>query len=204
MSEPSPVPGLILASASRSRAALLRGAGLDFAVQVAAIDESEIKAAMRAEAAPASSVAEALAELKAARVSRRFPEALVIGADQMLECGGRWYDKPQDRAEASDHLKTLRANTHELVTSACVLRAGVPLWHITDRARLTMWDFPDDFIARYLEGIGEQALESVGAYQLEGRGAQLFSRVEGDYFTILGLPLLPLLAFLREHGAADI
>lgn len=200
MPDPSTTPPLILASASRSRADLLRAAGLDFLVEPAAVDEAELKASMSAEQAPASAVAEALAELKARRVSRRHPGALVIGADQMLDCDGRWYDKPTDREQAMAHLRALRDRTHELVTSVCVVRDQTPLWHHTDRARLTMRPFSDTFVTDYLDKIGDRACDSVGAYQLEGLGAQLFGRIEGDYFTILGLPLLPLLVFLREHG----
>lgn len=199
MPDPAAAPALVLASASRSRADLLRAAGLAFIAEPAAIDEAELKAAMRAENATTDAVAEALAALKARRVSHRYPGALVIGADQMLDCEGRWFDKPLDLDEAADHLRALRGRTHELVTSVCVVRDEAPLWHQTARARLTMRPFSDAFIASYLERVGARACESVGAYQLEGLGAQLFSRLDGDYFTILGLPLLPLLGFLREH-----
>ena len=200
MPDPSATTSLILASASRSRAELLRGAGLDFDVEPARLDEDELKAAMRANGAGASDVAEALAKAKACRTARARPGALVIGADQMLDCAGIWFDKPADLVEAAAHLRRLRDHTHELVTSVCIVQDDRPLWHHTARARLTMRPFSDDFITSYLDRVGPRACDSVGAYQLEGLGAQLFSRIEGDYFTILGLPLLPLLAFLREHG----
>jgi septum formation protein len=199
----APGPGgqnVVLASASPSRHRLLADAGLDVTTEAARIDEAEVKAALRAEGADAAQVAETLAELKAQRVARRHPGALVIGADQMLECNGVWFDKPPDLEHAAAHLASLGGRTHELVSCACVVRDGARLWHHRDRARLTMRPLSQDFIASYLTAVGEGALASVGAYQLEGLGAQLFSRVEGDYFTILGLPLLPLLDFLRNNG----
>ena len=128
---------------------------------------------------------------------------LVIGADQMLECEGVWFDKPESLAEAADHLAKLGGRSHTLISCACVVRDGARLWHHIDRARLTMRPLSQAFIASYIEQVGEAALTSVGAYQLEGHGAQLFSKIEGDYFTILGLPLLPLLDFLRHHGVIE-
>ncbi len=192
-------PQVILASASPSRRHLLANAGVSFSVEPAPVDESEVKEALKAEGAPAAAVAETLAELKATHVSRRHPGALVIGADQMLDCGGVWLDKPQSPAEAAEHLAFLSGKTHRLLASVCVLRAGSRLWHHNESAALTMRDLGEGFIEGYLEKVGDLALQSVGAYQLEGLGAQLFSRIEGDYFTILGLPLLPLLDFLRNH-----
>ena len=194
-------PRVVLASASRSRRMLLRNAGIDARHDVPAVDEDEVKRALRAEQASAAQVAEALAELKALRVSARAPGALVIGADQTLDCGGQAFDKPSDLAHAGAHLRALRGKSHVLNSAVCVVRDGARLWHHVGRARLTMWNFDDAFIDRYLAAVGDQALNSVGAYALEGLGAQLFSRIEGDYFTILGLPLLPLLDFLRNHGA---
>jgi septum formation protein len=165
------------------------------------IDEDAVKAAFRAEGADAAGCATALAEAKALRVSARRPGALVIGADQMLVCDGEWFDKPAGRPEARAHLLALRGRAHELVTAACVARDGAVLWRILDRPRLVMRRFSDAFVDDYLDAVGEAALASVGAYQLEGRGVQLFAAVEGDFFAILGLPLLPLLDFLRGHGA---
>lgn len=191
---------LVLASGSRTRAAMLERAGLAAILDKPAVDEEEVKLAGRAEGVPVEAVAEALAELKAMRITRRHLGALVIGADQMLECEGAWFDKPMDRAGARDQLLTLRGKTHQLVSCAVVVRDGERLWHKVDRARLTMRPFSEAFLDDYLDRVGDDVLHSVGAYQLEGLGAQLFQRVEGDFFTILGLPLLPLLGFLRVHG----
>jgi septum formation protein len=141
-----------------------------------------------------------LAEVKAAKVSARHPGALVIGADQILECAGRWFDKPVDRSEAAAHLRTLASRAHSLATSVCIYRDGAPLWHHNEVARLAMRPLSERFIADYLAAVGEDALSTVGAYQIEGLGAQLFTDIEGDYFTILGLPLLPVLEFLRANG----
>ncbi|MFC5307522.1 Maf family protein [Azospirillum picis] len=191
---------LVLASGSRTRAAMLERAGLTALLDRPAVDEDEVKAAGRAENVTAEIVAEALAELKAQRITRRHPGALVVGADQMLECEGRWFDKPTDRAGARDQLLALRGRTHRLISCAVVVRDGQRMWHRIDSARLTMRSFSDAFLDDYLDRAGDEVLQSVGAYQLEGLGAQLFHRVEGDFFTILGLPLLPLLGFLRVHG----
>ncbi|MDH3229335.1 MAG: Maf family protein [Alphaproteobacteria bacterium] len=200
MNNRTPIPDVILASGSRFRAAMLEAAGVPVAVDPPAVDEDAVKAAMRATDADAAETAEALAALKAQQVSSRRPGALVIGADQMLECDGAWFDKPADRAQARQTLLALRGRTHELVTAVCVVRDGLILWHHVARARLTMRVFGDAFLDSYLKAIGSAACDSVGAYQLEGLGAQLFSRIEGDHFTIVGLPLLPLLDFLRGHG----
>lgn len=190
---------LILASASPSRAAMLRSAGLDFSVQRARVDESEIKLALQAEGAPPSEAATALAELKTQRVSPSAGSDFVIGADQMLVCEGRWYDKPDSMQAARDHLLALRGKTHELVSAVVLARGGSIIWRHVDVARLTMRSFSDDFVDAYLAQAGEAVQSSVGAYQLEGLGVQLFSRIQGDFFTILGLPLLPLLDILREN-----
>ena len=192
-------PALVLASASRARAALLHNAGLAFTQDAARIDEAAVKAALLAEGADTARAAETLAELKAQRVAPRHPGALVLGADQMLESGSRWFDKAADSAEAAATLRALAGKTHRLVSAICLVRDGVRLWHHVAEARLTMRPLSDAFIAAYLEDIGSAALDSAGAYQVEGRGAQLFSRIEGDHFTILGLPLLPLLDVLRNH-----
>lgn len=196
----SAAPKLVLASGSRTRAAMLEQAGVPAILDRPLVDEDEVKAAGRAEGVPADAVAEALAELKAQRITRRHPGALVVGADQMLDCEGRWFDKPADRAAARAQLLDLRGKTHQLVSCAVVVRDGERMWHKTDSARLTMRNFSESFLDDYLDRVGDEVLHSVGAYQLEGLGAQLFHRVEGDFFTILGLPLLPLLGFLRVHG----
>jgi len=193
-------PAVVLASASESRRRLLRGAGVPFRAEASAIDEEEIKAALRAEGASAMQVAETLAELKARRIVRRHPGALIVGADQMLDCDGRWFDKPGFRAAAAEQLRALSGRAHELLTSVCLLRDEQRIWHHNARARLVMRPLSDAFIDAYLDAVGEAALHSVGAYQIEGRGAQLFAQIEGDGFAIQGLPLLPLLEMLRQHG----
>ena len=143
----------------------------------------------------------ALAEAKAVRVAARRERALVIGADQMLVLGRRWFDKPAKPAEAREHLLALRGRRHELVTAVCVARDGTVLWRHLERPGLVMRDFSDAFLDAYLATVGDDVLTTVGAYRLEGRGVQLMARIEGDYFSILGLPLLPLLDFLRGRGA---
>ncbi|HJU15114.1 MAG TPA: nucleoside triphosphate pyrophosphatase [Stellaceae bacterium] len=192
---------LVLASASPARAHILAAAGLDFRVEAAALDEEALKRAFKADGAPVSECAAALAEAKARRISQRHPAALVLGADQILVCGDSWFDKPADGAEARAQLQALRGRTHELVTAACVVAAGEPIWRGLSRPLLRMRDFSDDFLDAYLAAEGTAILGSVGAYRLEGRGIQLFTQVDGDYFAVLGLPLFPLLAFLRNRGA---
>jgi len=193
-------PKVVLASGSKTRAAMLERAGVTVTLAPAAVDEEEVKLSARAEGIGVDEVAEALAELKAQRVTHRHPGALVIGADQMLECEGAWFDKPTGRDAAREQLKALRGKTHRLISCAVIVRDGERMWHQIDRARLTMRNFSDAFLEEYLDAAGDDVLHSVGAYQLEGLGAQLFHRVDGDFFTILGLPLLPVLGFLRVHG----
>lgn len=194
-----PAPSLILASASPSRRQLLANAGLVFTIDPSAIDEDEVKRSLGSRAAP-QELASTLAEMKSVKVSARHPEAMVVGADSTLACNGRMFDKPPDLAAARKQLQTLRGQTHELFSSVVVARRGARLWHWSERARLTMRHMDDGFIDAYLARAGDDVLTSVGAYQLEGLGAHLFSRVDGDYFTILGLPLLPLLSHLAGHG----
>jgi len=191
---------LILASASVSRRQMLQNAGLDFTIETSGVDEDEVKRSLAAEKATPRDIAETLAELKAQRVSRRHPQALVIGADSTLACNGRLFDKPPTMEAARKQLQALAGQTHELHSSVVVARGGVRLWHCNEHALLTMRPLPDAFLDAYLARAGEAVTTSVGAYQLEGVGAHLFTRVEGDYFTILGLPLLPLLSFLAGHG----
>lgn len=194
------VASLILASASTSRARLLTAAGLAFDALPADVDEDAVKRASRAKGETTAHCARSLAEMKAARISAAHPDALVIGADQMLDAEGRWFDKPRDLAAAREQLLFLAGKTHTLPTAAVVVRAGRCVWHHVASPRLTMRPFGAGFVDDYLARVGSKALSSVGAYQLEGLGVQLFAEIDGDFFTILGLPLLPLLAFLREHG----
>ncbi len=195
-----PTSSLILASASLSRRQLLANAGLAFEVEPSGIDEDEVKRSLLAERASPQEIAEKLAEMKALQVSARNPEAMVVGGDSTLACNGRLFDKPPSLEAARKQLMTLRGQTHELFSSVVVARGGVRLWHWNERARLTMRPFNEAFLDAYLLRAGESVLTSVGAYRLEDLGAHLFSRVDGDYFTILGLPLLPLLSFLHGHG----
>jgi septum formation protein len=180
---------------------MLAAAGVRFETVPAGVDEDEIKRALCTEEATPMAVAETLAELKAQQVSTRRPGAIVVGSDQVLDCNGVLFDKPADRDHARGHLAALRGHTHRLHASVCAVRDGAYLWHANDSAELTMRALSDDYIDAYLDAVGDDAMLSVGAYQLEGRGGQLFSRVSGDFFTILGMPLLPLLGFLRDHGA---
>jgi septum formation protein len=193
-----PLPRLLLASASPARRAMLDAAGVIFQAQPARVDEAGLKLAARAENASADETALLLAEMKARRLNA--PDALVIGADQLLVCGDRWFDKPKDEAEARAHLKALRGRTHTLVTAVVCVRDGARIWHHLAHPRLTMRDFSDDVLEAYLATEGDRVLASVGAYRVEGPGIQLFEAIEGEHSAILGLPLLPLLGFLRQHG----
>jgi septum formation protein len=194
-----PTP-LILASASTARATMLRAAGVEIAIIPARVDESELKLALQRQKADVETAAIALAELKALQVSRSKPGALVLGADQMLDCNGTWFDKPESKAAARTQLLTLRDTTHRLTSAAVLARDGQRIWHHAASARLTMRAFTDTFLDQYLAEAGDAVLSSVGAYQLEGLGAQMFKQIDGDYFTILGLPLLPVLDILREQN----
>jgi septum formation protein len=188
---------LILASASASRRALLEAAGLTFEVHPSGVDESEVKQSADRDAI---ATALALADLKAQAVARQEPDAVVIGADQILVCDGAWFDKPADAGAAADQLRTLRGRTHELATAVVCYAKGARIWQHTDTPRLTMRDFSEEFLQAYLLAEGEAVTGSVGAYRLEGLGAHLFTSIAGDHATVLGLPLLPLLGFLREIG----
>ena len=192
---------LILASASASRARLLRAAGIEVVVEPAVLDEQVLKRAFRADRREAGECAVALAEAKAQQISQRHPRALIIGADQILVCEGAWFDKPSSLSDARAQLEILRDRAHELATAACVVRAGERIWHGISTPRLTMRHFSSSFLDEYLADEGAEVLSSVGVYRLEGRGIQLFERIEGDYFAILGLPLVELLAFLRDCAA---
>ena len=197
---PETVSGrIVLASASTARASLLRAAGIDFTIEPAAIDEAAIKREARRGGEAAIGVAVILAAEKARAVSQRNPDSLVIGSDQLFASGMAWLDKPRDLGEAREQLLGLRGGTHILATAVCVAQGGVPVWRATSTPELTMRHFSEEFLDEYLAAEGEALLGSVGVYRLEGRGVQVFSRICGDYFAILGLPLIELLGFLRER-----
>jgi septum formation protein len=189
---------LVLASKSAARRAVLEGAGAPFETASPGVDEDAAKAALLARGANPRQIAEALAEQKALAVSVRRP-GLVIGADQTLELEGALYDKVETVAAARERLQLLRGKAHQLHSAVVVAQDGAPIWRETVSATLTMRDFSDRFLESYLAAEGAAALGSVGCYRLEGRGAQLFAGIEGDYFAILGLPLLGLLDLLRKE-----
>lgn len=190
---------VILASGSASRRSLLAGAGVEASNLKPNVDEDAAKASFRASGMRVSDQAMQLAELKAVKVSRNT-EGLVIGGDQMLNLDGEALDKPKDMNEAASHLRRFSGKAHKLETAIVIAENGEPVWRFLTTPKLTVRPLSDDFIATYLEAASPDILNTVGAYQLEGLGAQLFSRIEGDYFSILGLPLLPLLDYLRTRG----
>ena len=190
-----------LASASASRRRMLESAGLTFEIAPPSVDEEAVKLGLRAEGLKPREQADALAELKAISVSNRRG-GLVLGGDQMLAIDNETLDKPKDMDEARSHLQRLRGRDHHLICAAVIAKDGAAVWRHIETPRLRMRALSDAYIDSYLNAAGEGVLSSVGAYQLEGLGAQLFERVEGDYFSVLGLPLLPVMAFLRQHGAA--
>jgi septum formation protein len=191
---------LILASGSATRARMMAAAGVPFEQRPAAVDEAEVKEALRADGVAPGDASLALAELKARRIASAAPGHLVLGADQILTCDGQWFDKPRDLAEARAQLAALAGRRHELWTAAIVLRDDARLWHEIAQARLWLRPCSDAFLTAYLDAVGDLALGSVGAYQIEGPGAQLFARIEGDRFAIQGLPLIGLLECLRVQG----
>lgn len=194
---------LVLASASVARAALLRQAGVAFTVVPATVDEVRVKRDSRQAGDSAIDCALALATAKALEVSRQDPQALVIGADQILVIDAEWFDKPVDLIEAAAQLRRLRGRTHVLATAVCVAGGGALLWHATSAPEMAMRRFSEAFLAAYIAAEGDELLGSVGAYRLEGRGAQLFCRINGDHFAVLGLPLIELLGFLRQRGVLE-
>lgn len=191
-------PAVVLASGSQSRRALLAGAGVEAETVKPNVDEETARAAMRAERIAIGDQAMRLAELKALKVSGQR-EGLVIGGDQMLALGDRAFDKPDDMAGARRHLKALSGQIHTLETAIVVAENNAVVWRHLARPKLTMRPLSEAFITDYLARVGEDALSTVGAYQLESLGSQLFTQIEGDYFSILGLPLLPLLDYLRTR-----
>ncbi len=193
-------PSLILASGSEIRARLLRNAGLAPEIRPARIDEEAIRAALAAENASPRDLADTLAEMKAQRVSDRFPDALVLGCDQILECNGTVFAKPTGPADARTQLRALSGRTHRLLSAAVICRAGAPLWRHVGEARLTIRDLSEAYLDDYLARNWESIRHSVGCYKLEEEGVRLFSRIDGDYFTILGLPLIEVLTVLGIRG----
>ena len=191
---------VVLASKSAIRADLLKNAGLTVEIAPADVDERAIEAPAMARGASPADVAVLLAGAKALAVSRARPGAIVIGADQTLALGEERFSKPRDRDGARVHLSKLRGATHVLSSGAAIARDGAVLWTGVQDARLTMRTFSDAFLEAYLDRMGAVVTTTVGGYQLEGLGIQLFERIEGDTFTILGLPLLALLEGLRAHG----
>lgn len=194
---------LILASGSATRAALLTQAGLIFERVPAAVDERAVEASMAGSGLGPDDVAAVLAEVKAGEVAARRPGALVIGADQTLALGDRRFDKPADMEAARRQLLALSGRSHQLHSAVALVRDGTVLLRHVATATLTMRAFTPAFVGHYLAVVGERALSSVGAYQVEGYGIQLFEEIEGDHFTILGLPLLPLLKALRHEGVVE-
>ncbi|WP_047453828.1 Maf-like protein [Rhizobium rhizogenes] len=194
---------LILASSSPFRRMLMENAGLHFQAIAADIDERAIEAPLEQDGAGPDAVALVLAKAKAKEVSDRFPGSLVIGSDQTMSLGSQVFHKPKTMAEAKNHLQSLSGKTHRLNSGIALALNGDIIWEHVSHAELTMRDLSAEFIHRYLTRVGDKAFSSVGAYQLEGEGIQLFSKIDGDYFTILGLPMLPLLQKLRELRAID-
>ncbi|MEO0636932.1 MAG: Maf-like protein [Pseudomonadota bacterium] len=194
---------LILGSSSPFRAQLLHNAGLTFQATAAEIDERAVEASLQDSDMDGADLAELLALAKAQDVSERSPDSVVIGADQTLTLQGQQLHKPSDMEAARRQLLMLSGETHRLNAAVCLVRNGTVLWQHTGVAELTMRKLDPGFVRRHLSAVGDVALTSVGAYQLEGQGIQLFDRINGDYFTILGLPLLPLLDALRAHGVID-
>jgi septum formation protein len=190
---------IVLASTSAARRMLLTHAGVRFSAERPGIDEAGVKARMTGHSP--GEIAAALAEAKAGAVASRHPDAVVIGADQVLNVEDWPFDKPVTIEDARNQLLMLRGRAHHLETAACCAQSGRMLWRTIDRATLVMRPFSNEFLDEYLKKLGTDVLTSVGGYKLEGRGIQLFERIEGDYFSILGLPLLPLLSFLRSAGA---
>jgi septum formation protein len=194
---------IILASGSPHRRALLRNAGLEFSVEKPDIDERAVEAALAGSGATPEDVAAVLAEAKAVAVSERHPDALVIGSDQTLSLGDELLHKVADMEAARRQLLRLSGRMHQLSSAVVLAGQGEAIWRHTSVAHMTMRKLDPAAIGRYLSDVGDAALGSVGCYQIEGRGIRLFEKIEGDFFTIVGLPLLPLLAALRDKGAID-
>lgn len=191
---------LILASTSAIRLQLLQNTGLEVSPTPARVDEDSLRHALEAEGATPRDVADALAEMKAAKIAARHPQALVLGCDQVLDFKGQIFSKPETPDAARDQLSALRGQTHSLLSAAVLYDGGQPIWRHVGQARLTMRSFSDAYLDAYLARNWPAISHSVGGYMLESEGVRLFDRIEGDYFTILGLPLLPLLSYLATRG----
>jgi septum formation protein len=194
-------PRLVLASASPFRRRMLEAAGLAFGVVAPDVDEAAVKDALLRSGSTSREIAQGLAVAKAEVVSAGLPDALVIGADQVLACGAEMFNKPASVAEAREQLVRLRGKTHELHTAVALAAGGKAVWARLETATLAMRPFSDAFLADYLARLGERVRRTVGAYEIEGPGIQLMDRIEGDMFTVIGLPLLALLFELRARGA---
>ncbi len=194
---------LILASTSATRQSMLRNAGVTFVSVSPRIDEISAKAAMLAENAKPLDVADCLAEMKARKVSEKHPEALVIGCDQVLDFNGVLIGKPDDQDTLRAQLRQMRGQTHDLLSAAVIYENVRPLWRYVGAARLTMHEFSDQFLESYIARNWERTRHAAGGYHLEGEGVQLFSSVQGDYFTVLGLPLIEVLSYLRLRGVIE-
>lgn len=190
----------ILASGSTIRAQLLRNAGLGVEVIPAKIDEEAIRAALAAEDASHRDLADTLAEMKARKISDKQPDALVLGCDQILECHRQVFSKPADPSDARDQLSALKGRTHRLLSAAVICQAGKPIWRHVGEVRLTMRDLSEAYLDDYVARNWDSIRETVGCYKLEEEGVRLFSRIEGDYFNVLGLPLIELLTWLGIRG----
>lgn len=194
---------LVLASGSQIRAQLLRNAGLEFRVDVARIDEAAIKDALLAEDAPPRDIADTLAEMKARKIADKHPGAMVIGCDQVLAFGKTILSKPTSPEDAAEQLRALRGHQHMLLSAVVIYEDGKPIWRHVGQVRLRMRDVSDEYLAGYISRNWDDIRHSVGAYQLEGEGVRLFHSISGDYFHVLGLPLLELLAFLTLRGVIE-
>lgn len=196
-------PDLILASKSTARRQILEGAGISFQWMDANIDEDGLKQQAIKSGSGPKSLALELARAKAHQVAKNYPDAYVIGCDQLLSLGGKNFDKPRDISEAMAHIQAFRGRTHTLTAGVVIMKSADVIWSHVAEANMKMRDISDAFITHYLDSEGDRVLSSVGAYRLEGMGAQLFADISGDYFTVLGLPLLPLLEELRNQGILD-